>query len=89
MSKNEKTSKKIATIAAKGLKSPEKLTKTEIKALAASALTQAPDKNKRAKKTATKKDTTKKTTPKKAAAKKPATKKAPAKKKATSKSKKK
>ena len=37
MSKNEKTSKKIATIAAKGLKSPEKLTKAEIKALAASA----------------------------------------------------
>lgn len=93
MSKNEKTSKKIATIAAKGLKSPEKLTKAEIKALAASALTQAPDKKKPAKKTAAKKDTTKKTAPKKAAAKKPApkaaTKKAPAQKKATSKSKKK
>ena len=84
MSKNEKTSKKIATIAAKGLKSPEKLTKAEIKALAASALTQAPDKTKPAKKTAAKKDAVKK-----AAAKKPAAKKAPAKKKAASKSKKK
>lgn len=84
MSKNEKTSKKIATIAAKGLKSPEKLTKAEIKALAASALTQAPDKKKPAQKTEAVKETTKK-----AAAKKPATKKAPAKKKTTSKSKKK
>ena len=89
MSKNEKTSKKIATIAAKGLKSPEKLTKAEIKALAASVLTQAPDKKKPAKKAAEKKDTAKKTASKKAATKKPTAKKAPEKKKATSKSKKK
>lgn len=89
MSKNEKTSKKIAAIAAKGLKSPEKLTKAEIKALAASALTQAPDKKKPAKKTASKKDAAKKPAPKKVTAKKPAAKKAPAKKKATSKPKKK
>lgn len=99
MSKNEKTSKKIATIAAKGLKSPEKLTKAEIKALAASVLTQAPDKKKPAKKTPAKKDAAKKTAAKKpaakkaatkkAAAKKPSEKKAPAKKKAASKSKKK
>lgn len=94
MSKNEKTSKKIATIAAKGLKSPETLTKAEIKALAASVLTQAPDKKKPAKKTAAKKDVPKKTAPKKAAPKKAAAKKTtakttPAKKKTASKSKKK
>jgi len=89
MSKNEKTSKKIATIAAKGLKSPETLTKAEIKALAASVLTQAPDKKKPAKKTAAKKTAPKKAAPKKAAAKKTTAKTTPAKKKTASKSKKK
>ncbi|WP_428406851.1 hypothetical protein [Hyphococcus sp.] len=46
MAKNEKTSKEIAKIAAKGLKDPASLTKTEIKKLSGSALTQAPDKKK-------------------------------------------
>ena len=48
MAANEKTSKKVASIAAKGLKDPSSLTKTEIKTLSASALTQAPDKPKKA-----------------------------------------
>jgi hypothetical protein len=48
MAKNEKTSKKVATIASKGLKNPKSLTKAEIKTLAASTLTQAPDKSKKA-----------------------------------------
>lgn len=45
MAKNEKTSSKIGTIASKGLKG-EKLTKTEIKSLSASVLTQRPDRKK-------------------------------------------
>lgn len=48
MADNEKTSKKIAKIAARALKNPEKATKKEIRALAGSALTQAPDKPKKA-----------------------------------------
>jgi len=44
MAKNEKTSMAVAAIAARALKNPEKATKTEIKKLAGSALTQAPDK---------------------------------------------
>jgi len=56
MPKNEKTSKKISKIASKGLKYPGSLSRTEIKKLAGSALTQTPDKKKtKAKKTAEKK----------------------------------
>jgi len=47
MAKNEKTSAPVAKIASKGLKKPESLTKTEIKKIAGSALTQAPDKKKK------------------------------------------
>lgn len=43
---NEKTSKKVATIASKGLKNPGSLTNTQIKAISASVLTQAPNKKK-------------------------------------------
>ena len=42
MSKNEKTSKKVASIASELLKDPK--TSKEVKSVAASALTQAPDK---------------------------------------------
>lgn len=45
MSKNEKTSKKIASLASKLLK--DKKTSKAIKSVAASALTQAPDKKKK------------------------------------------
>jgi len=47
MAANEKTSKRIAKIAAKGVKDPLSLTKPEIKAVCASALTQTADKPKR------------------------------------------
>ena len=47
MSKNEKTSKKVAKIASKWLKKPTSLTSKEIKSISASALTQAPDKIKK------------------------------------------
>lgn len=47
MAKNEKTSKAVAKIASKGLKNPGILTNTEIKKIAASVLTQAPDKPKK------------------------------------------
>ena len=47
MGRNEKTSSNIASIASKGLKHPEALTKTEIKKLSGSVLTQAPDKTKK------------------------------------------
>jgi len=45
MAKNEKTSKRVSTIAAKALKAKNKkdLTLKEIKTLAGTALTQAPD----------------------------------------------
>ena len=44
MSNDEKTSKKVASLAAKLLKDPK--TSKEVKSVAASALTQAPDKKK-------------------------------------------
>ncbi len=46
MAKNERTSKKVATIASKALRG-EKVTKKEIKTIAASVLTQRPDKKKK------------------------------------------
>ena len=45
MAKNEKTSPKVATIASKLLSNPK--TPTKVKSVAASALTQAPDKRKK------------------------------------------
>ena len=51
MAKIEKTSETVASIAARGLKDPGSLTKAEIKALSATALTQAPDVKKAAPKT--------------------------------------
>jgi hypothetical protein len=44
MAKNEKTSAKVASTAAKGLRNPKTLTSAEIKKVSASALTQAPGK---------------------------------------------
>ena len=44
MAKNEKTSKKVGSIASKALKKPGSLTKKEIQTLAGSVLTQRPDK---------------------------------------------
>ncbi len=44
MAKNEKTSQTIATLAGRGLKNPASLTLDEIRRLAGSAGTQAPDK---------------------------------------------
>jgi hypothetical protein len=46
MAKTEKTSPKVASAAAKGLKSPKSLTPAEIKKVSASALTQTADKKK-------------------------------------------
>ena len=43
--KGEVSSKKVAKIAAKGLRDPSSLTEEEIKALAGSVLTQVEDKN--------------------------------------------
>jgi hypothetical protein len=43
----EKTSHKVASLASRGLKDPGSLTNRQIKTLAASALTQAPDRKKR------------------------------------------
>lgn len=43
MAKNERTSSKIASWAAKGLKDPDLLTKSQTKSVFASVLTQAPD----------------------------------------------
>lgn len=48
MARNERTSKSIGTIASQGLRAPSTLTNTEIKKLAASALTQMPDHKKAA-----------------------------------------
>jgi uracil-DNA glycosylase len=45
MSKNEKTSKKVASLAAKLLRDPK--TSKIVKSIAASVLTQAPDKKKK------------------------------------------
>lgn len=47
MAKNEKTSKAVSSIASKALKNPGSLTNTEIKTIAASVLTQTPDKPKK------------------------------------------
>ncbi|WP_176392493.1 hypothetical protein VVT58_15195 [Sphingobium sp. SJ10-10] len=47
MAKDEKTSSKVASIAAKGLKDPKSLSPKEIKSIAGAALTQAPDKPKK------------------------------------------
>ena len=44
MSKNEKSGSKVGSIASKALRDPGSVTKTQIKTLAASALTQRPDK---------------------------------------------
>lgn len=44
MAKTESTSKSIASLASKAMKDPKSLNDAEIKRLAASALTQAPDK---------------------------------------------
>ncbi len=41
--KDEKTSARVGSIAAKGLKDPGSLTKPQIKSLSASVLTQRPD----------------------------------------------
>lgn len=49
MAKNEKTSGDIASIASKGLKKPESLTKKEIQKISGSVLTQTPDKPKKKK----------------------------------------
>ncbi len=46
MAKNEKTSKKVATIASQGLKNPSSLTNKQIKTISGSVLTQRPDKKK-------------------------------------------
>lgn len=43
MAQNEKTSAKVAAIAAKAMQNPTSLSAQEIKELAASVLTQAPD----------------------------------------------
>jgi hypothetical protein len=47
MARNEKTSKKVASLASEVLSGNKKPTKAEVKTLAASALTQTPDKKKR------------------------------------------
>ena len=46
LAKNEKTSKDMASIAARGLKDPKSLSKKEIQKISAAVLTQAPDKPK-------------------------------------------
>lgn len=43
MARNEKTSKRIAAIAARGIRAPSTLTCAEIRSLCASVLTQASD----------------------------------------------
>jgi hypothetical protein len=60
MAANEKTSAAVAKIASKAMKSPGSLTTTEIKKLAASALTQASDKPAKKKKTVKRKVAAKK-----------------------------
>jgi len=54
MAENEKTSKRIASIAARGIKDPGSLTKAEIKAVSATALTQTEDRPKSKSKAAAK-----------------------------------
>ena len=43
MAKNEKTSKRVGSLASKAMRKPGSLTNKEIKSLGASALTQRPD----------------------------------------------
>jgi hypothetical protein len=43
MAQNEKTSQRVAALASKALQNPSSLSADEIKALAASVLTQSPD----------------------------------------------
>jgi hypothetical protein len=50
MAKNEKTSAKVGSIAAKGMKNPGSLTKKEIQSVSASANTQRPDRKSGSKK---------------------------------------
>jgi hypothetical protein len=47
MAKNEKTSNKIGKIASQGMRAPSTLSGKQIKSLAASALTQRPDKTRK------------------------------------------
>lgn len=47
MAQNEKTSEKVAAIAARLLRDPSKATQKEIRTLAGAALTQVPDRPKR------------------------------------------
>lgn len=46
MAKNEKTSRSVASVASKLLRDPKSATPSQIKKVAASALTQRPDKKK-------------------------------------------
>lgn len=46
MAKNEKSGKSVGSIASRGMKDPGSLTKTEIKSLSASVMTQRPDRPK-------------------------------------------
>lgn len=45
MGKNEKTGKSLGSIASKAMRDPSSVTKTEIRRLGASALTQRPDRS--------------------------------------------
>jgi carnitine O-acetyltransferase len=54
MAKNEKTSKRIGTIASRAMRDPASLTLDEIRALGASATTQRPDRKTSKKKKASK-----------------------------------
>ena len=49
MAQNEKTSQRVAQIAAKALQNPSSISQDEIQTLAASALTQSPDQQQRQK----------------------------------------
>jgi len=49
MPKDEKTSPRVATIASKALRTPEKVTKKEIRTLGGAALTEAPNRKPAAK----------------------------------------
>ena len=47
MAKNEKTGSKVASLASKALQKPSSITTKQVKTLAASVLTQSPDKGKK------------------------------------------
>jgi len=49
MVKNEKTSKKMGTLASDALRGQKKLTKKQVQSLGGSLITQRPDKNKKRK----------------------------------------